>query len=363
MSDSEYGAEDFLENPKFRAWVRTPTPETNAYWQEFLRQHPASTEAIAKARNTLWLIDERTEARFPTDEQVHRMFGTISERTQEMPVRSLWSMTWQWVAAAGVVMAIGLGWWLQTRQTPSHTLYQQLTAQAPMPLIEKVNPGSRPLRVALQDGSTVTLQPNSRISYTSSIATSSQRYVYLTGEAFFEVAKSPQKPFFVYANEIVTKVLGTSFRVRAFDNDQKVTVSVRTGKVSVFNRTDPNATRLSVNAELSGVILTPNQQLIFDRPDHRMQKTLVPHPEVVFPSAKPLSFTYQDVPVKQVFADLKKAYGIAIEYNEEILGHCLLTASLTEESLHEKLNLICKGIQAEYRVQDTRIIITGQGCP
>ncbi len=62
------------------------------------------------------------------------------------------------------------------------------------------------------------------------------RDVYLSGEAFFEVTKNPDRPFRVFANEIVTKVLGTSFTVRSFENDTTIQVIVRTGKVTVYSQ-------------------------------------------------------------------------------------------------------------------------------
>lgn len=362
MSNAHFGADRFLEDANFRQWVRFPTPESHAYWDEFLRQNPDAAAAITEARDVLRLMDARTEANFPMDEQVQAMLTGIHERLAETPVRSLWSSGWRWAAAAGVVLALGTGWWWQTHQAPANTAYQQLTAGATTPLVEKVNTGSRPLPVVLPDGSTVHLQPNSRLSYAASFALQPKRDVYLTGEAFFEVARNPQRPFFVYANELVTKVLGTSFWVKAFEKDPQVTVSVRTGKVAVFTRTDPNATRQKATRELSGLVLTPNQQLVFARSEVRMQKALVPHPELVNQPANALAFEYRDVPVTRVFTDLKKAYGIDIVYDEVAMAHCLLTASLTDEPLYTKLDLICKGIEAQYWVQDGHIIIAGRGC-
>ncbi|RRB07954.1 hypothetical protein EHT25_07755 [Larkinella rosea] len=50
------------------------------------------------------------------------------------------------------------------------------------------------------------------------------------------MAPNPKKTFYVYANELVTQVLGTSFDIRAFDDEQQVEVKVRTGRVSVYNQ-------------------------------------------------------------------------------------------------------------------------------
>ena len=99
-------------------------------------------------------------------------------------------------------------------------------------MVEQTNNSNMPQIITLSDGSSVLLQPNSKLSYPK-IFIGNQRKVYLSGEAFFEISKNPKKPFFVYANEIVTKVVGTSFRIRAYSNQPNVEVLVRTGKVKV----------------------------------------------------------------------------------------------------------------------------------
>ena len=58
-----------------------------------------------------------------------------------------------------------------------------------------------------------------------------KRNVWLKGEAFFEVAKNPNKPFKVYAHGTTTQVVGTSFNIRALDSAREVLLTVVTGKV------------------------------------------------------------------------------------------------------------------------------------
>ena len=88
----------------------------------------------------------------------------------------------------------------------------------------------------MPDESTVELAANSRIAYANNFDSAGTRDVYLSGEAFFKVTKNPCRPFRVFANEIVTKVLGTSFSVRSFEKDTVIQVTVRTGKVSVYSQ-------------------------------------------------------------------------------------------------------------------------------
>ena len=56
----------------------------------------------------------------------------------------------------------------------------------------------------------------------------------MKGKAFFDIARDTSQPFVVYANETITKVLGTSFTIKAFEGEKDVEVSVKTGKVAVY---------------------------------------------------------------------------------------------------------------------------------
>lgn len=84
--------------------------------------------------------------------------------------------------------------------------------------------------ILLPDGSQVILNSNSRISYSKNFK--NKRELELTGEAYFEVKSNPEKPFLVETEKIKTRVLGTSFNIKAYKNSQ-TRVSVNTGKVEV----------------------------------------------------------------------------------------------------------------------------------
>ena len=86
--------------------------------------------------------------------------------------------------------------------------------------------------MTLHDGSTVILEPGGEVRYNEKFLNT--REVYLSGDAFFEVTKDASRPFLVYANEITTKVLGTSFRIKAKQGEKEIVVAVKTGKVSVM---------------------------------------------------------------------------------------------------------------------------------
>jgi hypothetical protein len=83
---------------------------------------------------------------------------------------------------------------------------------------------------------------------------------------------------------------------------------------------------------------------------------------ITLPQAELLRFEFDDTPVSEVFAVLEKSYSVDIVYDEELMHNCPLTASLTNESLFEKLNIICKAVEARYSLIDGQIVIDSKGC-
>lgn len=354
MSYANFELEDFLKNDSFTQWVYQPTQEADAFWHDFQDKHPDLQGVVDDARAILQSIEQEVVANYPDESQIERIFTQVQEQIQTVPfVPSRFS--WPWLAAASVLLCLGL-WFYQQNRMP--TPYEQLTDQASATLQEEVNSSTTPLLVRLPDKSTVLLQPNSRLSYAKDFDRQEKREVYLLGEAFFEVTKNPDRPFFVYADELVTKVLGTSFWIKATDVSKHVIVQVKTGKVSVFARNDSRANAMKASRELEGVVLMPNQQIAFSRSDVRMKKSLVSAPLPVHFQR----FDFKDEPVTRIFTALGQAYGIDIIYDEELLSNCLVTASLAEEPLYEQLRLLCKGIEGQYDVVDAQIVISAKGC-
>ena len=87
-------------------------------------------------------------------------------------------------------------------------------------------------RFTLADGTKVWLNSGSELQFPDHFS-GEKREVMLKGEAFFEVTKNEKQPFRVNANELKVEVLGTSFNVVSFDNDNQEEVVLVTGKVAL----------------------------------------------------------------------------------------------------------------------------------
>lgn len=358
--------EDLATDPSFRLWKISDDPDAGNFWKSWLAENPDKQDLIDKASHLLDTVFEAFDQ--ISDEEVTKEIGRLSDSLQhgEGKVSShSWLFRPEWYrAAASIVMILGLGWWLGNRYfapRKNNPLYHQIISQIKEPLLKATNETGQPKLVSLQDGSSVLLQPESSISYPKTFQ-GEKREVFLSGEAFFEIAKNPDQPFYVYANNLVTKVLGTSFMISAYDSDKDVKVAVKTGKVSVFALTGENLKTQQADNRLGGMILTPNQQIVFSTGNLRLTRSLVADPELLVLPIQKQSFEFKATPIHDVFEALEKSYGVKILYDAEMMKNCYLTASLSDEPLFEKVDLICRTINARYEQLDASIIIYSKGC-
>jgi transmembrane sensor len=217
------------------------------------------------------------------------------------------------------------------------------------------NDSKLPKRIALEDGSIITLQPDSELSLPEQF-THGERTVSLRGEAFFDIRRDTLRPFYVYTGDVVTKVLGTSFNIKASQFEREVTVAVKTGKVSVFTK------RGKEKSATPEVILTPNQQAVYNANDIVVKKEIVPEPEIVLEEPTIFKMKYDETPVTEIFHVLEENYGVDIEFNEEALKNCVLTTTMSNEGLFDRIAIICRAINATYTLDNAVIRIDGRGC-
>ncbi len=345
-----YTLADFIQDDAFIQWSKSPDAAGDAFWQQIGELYPHQKEVIAQARQTVLNLAELSRPAFD-EQEAGFIWAQITGQMDEVPVSGpVYRLSWLRYAAAAVVVLLA-GWAIRRWQREPETLYAQRTEQLEN-LHEEVNETKADKVVRLPDGSGVTLAPGSRIGFPE-IMHGGKREVYLSGEAFFDVKRNPSKPFFVYAGELTTRVLGTSFTVRSFERENVASVQVRTGSVSVEARA-PRKTQ--------SVVLSPNQQASFFRKEERLSMGLVKAPQPVIPQAGPAGFTFNNAPVGVIFDSLGKAYGIEIMYDKEAVAGCRLTSSVQEESLFEILGVICEAIEADYQVTGAKIRISDPHC-
>lgn len=207
----------------------------------------------------------------------------------------------------------------------------------------------------LEDGTRVVLEKNSRLRYPIRFG-EKQRKVELIGAAFFEVKRDVTRPFLVLTDDLVTQVLGTSFKVSSYENSGSIVVSVVTGRVSVYENAQKGAN------QRNGVILTPNQQITFDKASGKIVAELVKEPLLVNPVAEQ-SFVFKEVPLLDVLKAVQHAFDVEIVLESPVLESCIFTGDLNDLSLHTQLQFICSAVNGTYELRGTTFFIRGEGCP
>lgn len=115
-----------------------------------------------------------------------------------------------------------------------------------------VTPKGGQYKVTLSDGSIVMLNSGSTLKFPNGFY-GGERVVTVTGEAYFEVAKNPLKPFIVHCGNITTRVLGTKFNISAYKEDSQIKATLLSGKIKV-----------SQNSTQNSVVLLPGEQASVD---------------------------------------------------------------------------------------------------
>ena len=363
--------EDFVFDPTFRDWLLDNNSVYKSYWENWMTSHPDKVPLLNYAKAIVYaltvnhqqLSDEEVEEEIRTIMQkVSSLETTRPRQTAKPPVR-ISKRIYRILAVAASLFGISILLFLFFKGKPSaETAALETTPSSRTvfsDLIEQSNQSDSVHLVAMTDGSTVRLFPRSKLTYSKS-SFNSKREIHLTGEAVFDVVKNPSVPFIVFTQDLVTKVLGTTFTVRAYANATQASVEVKTGKVSVYRKQNFSG-KTAVANQLDGLIVIPNQQVIYDAVSSQLRKTIVPVP-VPLSANSSQSFVFNSTPLKDVFKTLEKIYGITIIYDESVISSCSLSASMGDESFYEKLELICKAINASYESIDGTIYISSQGC-
>lgn len=350
---TSYRVSDFLTDDFFVNHQLYPTPSSHKFWEEWLslHEHSAYDEAVEVLRSIRLGLRTYETTSLPSDTR-NFIFNRIKETNQKAIFIQRRKKTISWAAAASVIIALGLGYFFWQQ---SSAYKKNLSVVSSLQMVEKTAINTE-LLIHLPDGSAVKLAPRSKISFPTQFD-STKRVVILSGEATFDIAKDPAKPFLVMANEVTTKVLGTRFNVIAYENQKEVVVSVQEGKVSAFKNTrskDPEK-------ELAGVVLLPNQQVIFDRDSDQYQKKLIGSPNLLN-TPKKTDFYFDETPLAEVIQRLETAYGIEIMYDESLLKKCQVTGRFENESLFQKLDIITKTLNGSYEIVEGKIILNSRGC-
>ncbi|MBX2921945.1 MAG: FecR domain-containing protein [Chitinophagaceae bacterium] len=193
----------------------------------------------------------------------------------------------------------------EINKTTDGQLIYKLTKQDPSPEAIQYNTITTPkggqYQVRLPDGTQVWLNAASSIRFPTSF-TENERAVAITGEVYFEVAHNRQAPFIVSAGNTRVQVLGTSFNMMAYDNEDMKKTTLVEGSIQL---TDGNRTSM----------LQPGEQMQVNEKDFK----LIKHADVAAALAwKNGLFYFKDAGLQTVMKQVERWYNISVKFEGNI---------------------------------------------
>ncbi|PWJ55046.1 uncharacterized protein DUF4974 [Dyadobacter jejuensis] len=358
--DRYISVEEFLGDASFKRWIHEDVDSDE--WEAWTLENAQRAKLVDEAR--LWILAMRIPKEQVSTSEISAQFLLTKDKIEnKRRTAKLHQGFWLKLAAASIALVTIIGTYYLTRLARSFDrpqAFESVKGEADggrSVSITKANTTDRPLLVMLSDGSSVLLQPKSKLTFPEKFS-SDARKVYLSGDAFFEISKNKKHPFYVFANELVTEVVGTSFRVKAYPNNKNVEVVVRTGKVKVTTQ----------HMEGEEIELLPNEGARLQRNNLQLEKiddlTQERDLSEELSNIERLSFEFTDVPVLQILKTIEQAYAVEIDYPVKKLDNCYLTTSLSDQPLAEKLKIICEslGEGTTYKIVNSHITIYSVGC-
>ncbi|WP_319481469.1 FecR domain-containing protein [uncultured Draconibacterium sp.] len=158
-------------------------------------------------------------------------------------------------------------------------------------------------QLTLSDGTHVWLNSETTIRYPVVFA-KNNREVFISGEAFFDVAHNEESPFIVTTDKMKVNVLGTAFNIRAFNDEEKAVTTLVRGKVNV-----------SSTKTAQTFMIKPNEQFIVEEGNASVRKVNV-NKYTAWTEGRIL---FDDNSLDEIFTDITRWYNINVEYENEAL--------------------------------------------
>lgn len=298
------------------------------------------------------LIKEKKK--LPDTEQLttQEIFNLMVARNEELtrlesvvPVAIVVVNTW-WKLAAAAVIAFAAGAALYY-----YGFYNRSGSDQPLATTEQAYETTHTITgkkyISLPDGSKVTLNEGSTLTYDEALGTDT-RNVVLSGEAFFDIHHDVSRPFIVHTGKFTTTVLGTQFNVRAYEQDHEITVTVKEGKVKVDDDQNQYGT------------VTPNEKIAVNTTTHDFVKATV-NPEAEL-SWKREFVILDGATLEEAAKILENKYNVKISLANEKLKRCKITSTfLNNEKLEDVLAVVTTAVNATYELKGDQVVIDGEG--
>ena len=305
--------------------------EEKAAFVKLMDSKPEYARIVAASEKDMDLVEnvmqirEKYNANFAWN-QVNSRISSSNNKTISLWTNTKLKKILQF--AAMIVVVIGLG-------LISNKIYEDYLSPYKT-FISQVHESNK--TVVLEDGSTVTLNGEARLVYPRKF-NAETRNVSLEGEAFFDIAKNPNKAFIITAKGAEIKVLGTSFNVIA--KDDKVEVLVESGKVQFSE----------INNQES-VILEKGDFAILK--ENSLSKTLMNDDNYL--SWKTQKMVFREMQLKDVAKVIERTYQVQVQFESDDIAKEKINTTFNKDPLNDVLDNICMSFNLTYEKKGQTIL-------
>ena len=316
-------------NQEGRDELKTWIDESEAHRRYFLQCQELWFSALPE--------EERTRYDHEAAFRQFQQRVAASKSGKKKAVRISWPM---WVRYAAVVALVGMIAYFSYRQGEGN-LREALAD------IEVVVPLGSQAQMRLPDGTLVTLNAGSRMTYAQDFGVDN-REVELQGEGYFEVAHNEEIPFYVRSKSLQVKVLGTKFNFRDYPEDRQVIVSLLEGKVALHNQ-------IRQEAEC---FLMPDERVVLDKSDGRMKIESTKRTKADA-GWKQGILSFDEVLLPEVIQTLERSYDVQITLKTDSLADYRFygTFNRTSQGIKDVLEALAATGKIHYTLEDNQIVL------
>jgi len=295
----------------------------------WLKEKPENRRYFSQFK-LIWSQSRELAAQSTVNEQ--EAWGRFKTRVQNdhavIPLkRNVWG-TWLRVAAISLVTA-GAAW-----------LVYLFSIQNVSADLVTVKTESQTLNDTLPDGSVVTLNKRSSISYPENFENEKTRQITLNGEAFFDVQPDKNKPFVITVNEVTVTVVGTSFNIRS--NSRETEVIVETGLVEVAK-------------DRQKVKIKPMEKITI--PEGKSDLIKEKNEDEIYKYYRTKKFICKDLPLSELVEKLNEVYHANIIIKGEKLRNLKINTTFEEAPLSKTLHIISETFNIAVEQQGDTIVL------
>ncbi len=229
-----------------------------------------------------------------------------------------------YLMAAAVALLLAL-----TASMAYHMGREVTVGQLSAALVETVSPLGMTSKVVLADGTAVTLNGGSKLTYPA-VFVGDERVVSLVGEGFFDVAKDTERPFLVRGGNLIVEVLGTKFGFKSYEDDMNTVVTLKEGAVKA----------VPLNADtVDAIVLKPNRQLTLDNRTGEFQCRIVDAAELL--AWKDGELYFRDNTLDEIAKVLERRFNVKITIaNKSLKEDRYFAHFASDEGLDKILTLL-----------------------